>query len=122
MNDQTIPRQIQQYLTELTLQGKPQTTIRSYGYDLLAFSRFFESVSTEPFSAAAITPTDIRDYRTELLSKDGRKPATINRRLAALRSFFSWALAEGLVQESPTERIKGVQSQQQAPKWIQRRE
>jgi site-specific recombinase XerD len=122
MNEQTTPRQLQQYLAELALQGKPQTTIKSYGYDLLAFSRFFESVSPEPFSAAAITPTDIRDYRAELLSTDGRKLATINRRLAALRSFFSWAQAEGLVQESPVERIKGVQTQQQAPKWIQRRE
>jgi site-specific recombinase XerD len=117
-----VNEQIERYISELMLRGKPQTTVKSYGYDLAAFARFFESVSDEPFTAAAVTPTDIRDYKTELLTKDGRKPATINRRLAALKSFFAWAQAEGLVQDSPVERIKGVQAQQQAPKWLQRRE
>jgi integrase/recombinase XerD len=122
MDTTTLPQQIDQYLKQLTLQGKPQTTVNSYGYDLVSFVRFFESVSDEPFSAQAVTPTDIRDYKAELLNQDGRKPSTINRRLAALKSFFSWAKTQELITELPTDRIRGVQSQQQAPKWLQRRD
>jgi site-specific recombinase XerD len=37
-----------------------------------------------------VTTFDIQKYRDALLA-EGRKPAGVNRRLAALRVFFAWA-------------------------------
>ena len=51
-----------------------------------------------------------------MLTVEQRSPATINRRLASLRTFFHWARAEGLCRELPTDSVKGIQSSPRAPK------
>jgi integrase/recombinase XerC len=51
-----------------------------------------------------------------------RQPATVNRRLAALRRFFQWAKAVGLAKELPTENVKGVTSSPRAPRWLEKRD
>jgi len=55
----------------------------------------------------------------------GRAPATINRRLIALRGFFRWAKRKGLAEESPFEVIEKILVKQQkntAPRWLDRKE
>src|SRR5204863_7587825 len=87
------------------------------------FANWFEGSAGEAYSAAAVTPTDIRDYRSHLLTVERRAPATINRRLAALRKFFQWAQADGLIKdEAPTEKVKGVGSVPRSPKWLEKKE
>ena len=44
-----------------------------------------------------MTPTDVRDYKAHLVTVEHRAPATVNRRLAALRKFFAWAKGDGRV-------------------------
>src|SRR5215216_6684511 len=51
-----------------------------------------------------------------------RQPATVNRRLAAIRRFFQWAKATGLVKELPTDDVKGVASSPRAPHWLEKRD
>jgi len=51
-----------------------------------------------------------------------RQPATVNRRLAALRRFFVWAKATGLAKELPTDNVKGVASSPRAPHWLEKRD
>ncbi len=51
-----------------------------------------------------------------------RQPATVNRRLAALRRFFQWAKAMGLAKELPTENVKGVASAPRTPRWLEKRD
>src|SRR4051812_37594693 len=49
-----------------------------------------------------ITPTDIREYREFLQEQlPPAAPATINRRLAALRRFFAWAKEHQLTDMHP---------------------
>src|SRR5439155_11146473 len=74
------------------------------------------------FSAAAVTPTDLREYRSYLQNVEGRKPATINRKLAALRSFFSWAHAEKKIADLPTVAVKGVKAEPARPRWLDKRQ
>ena len=114
--------QLDHFLEELARQGKPTTTIRAYRFDLVSFGRYFATTTGEPFRVEAITPTDVRDYKAHLLTVEGRKPATINRHLASLKSFCGWALAEGLISELPTDRVKGVQGGSAGPKWLEKRE
>src|SRR5436190_1641078 len=109
--EQTEPApEIEQFLVELERQQLARYTIENYASDLKVFARFFTGSTGEQFQAAAITPTDVRDFKAHQLTVEQRSPATINRRLASLRKFFLWAKAEGLIQELPTDPVKGVQS------------
>src|SRR5438093_7969591 len=93
----TVSREVEQFLVDLERQEPSPNTLISYRLDLVQFARWFAQTNSESFSAAAVTPTDVREYRSYLLNVERRQPSTVNRRLAALRKFFQWAKAEGLV-------------------------
>jgi integrase/recombinase XerC len=64
----------------------------------------------------------VRDYRAHPLTVENRRPATVNRRLAALRRFVAWAKATKLVRELPTAGVRGVNTPKKAPKSLAKRE
>jgi site-specific recombinase XerD len=116
--DQLVGR----FLQDLERQETSPQTRRSYRLDLLHFASWFARTVGETFSPEAVTPTDVRDYRSSLINVEKRQPATVNRRLAALRRFFLWAKASGLVKELPTDNVKGVASSPRAPHWLDKRD
>ena len=91
--DQLVGR----FLQDLERQETSPKTRSSYRLDLLHFAGWFGRTVGETFSPEATTPTDVREYRGYLLNVEKRQPATVNRRLAALKRFFGWAKATGLV-------------------------
>ena len=99
---------VDRFLQDLQRQETSPNTRRSYQLDLQHFASWFARTLGEGFSPEAVTPTDVREYRGYLLNVEKRQPATVNRRLAALRRFFQWAKATGLVKELPTDDVKGV--------------
>jgi site-specific recombinase XerD len=117
MNDES-----DQFLEELRRQQLSAYTIENYASDLRVFSRFFQGSTGEEFQAARITPTDIRDFKSRLVTVEQRSPATVNRRIYALRKFFLWAIAAGLAKEDPTAAVKGVQSTPLAPRSLPKKE
>jgi len=110
------------FLTDLTRQDVASKTRVSYRSDLLGFARWFTEATGEPFTARAVTPTDLRDYRAHLRTSERRAAATINRRLAALRRFFRWAKGTGRIAELPTEAVTGVPRSPRVPKALAKRE
>jgi integrase/recombinase XerD len=114
--------QIDHFTDELRRQEKSPNTTQSYRYDLVLFARWLEATTDEAFLASSVTPTDLREYRRYLLEVERRSPATINRRLASLRTFFQWARAEGLCREIPTDAVKGIQSSPRAPKSLPKKD
>jgi integrase/recombinase XerC len=97
-------------------------TVSSYHSDLRAFARWFGDTTGEAFAATAVTPTDVRDYRAHLRTVQRRPATTVNRRLAALRRFFTWAKGTGRVRELPTEGVKGAPTAPRTPKSLAKRE
>jgi site-specific recombinase XerD len=81
------------FFEDLLRQEAAAKTVASYRLDLSHFFRWFEGTLREAPTPEAATPTDIRDYRAHLVTIEKRRPATVNRRLAALRRFFQWAKA-----------------------------
>jgi integrase/recombinase XerC len=118
--DQTT--QIDQFLARLVQEEAAAKTIANYRSDLSLFARWFRETTGEEFAAAAVTPTDLRDYRSFLVTTKQSSPATVNRHLAALKRFFRFAHAMGWVTEDPTTVVKGVQRVQVAPKALSKRE
>ncbi len=122
MITQDIPQDITDFITELQRQEVAPKTIASYRSDLLGFARWFTDSTSEAFTPAAVTPTDIRDYRAHLRTIQRRPAATVNRRLAALRRFFGWAKATTRIREVPTAGVKGAPSTPRTPKSLPKRE
>ncbi len=61
-----IPPDITQFLDDLGRRDLAAKTVAAYRIDLLAFARWFPDSAGEPFSARAVTPTDLRDYKSYL--------------------------------------------------------
>src|SRR6266540_7227561 len=110
------------FLHDLERQETSPQTRTAYRLDVLHFAKWFGETVGETFSPEAVTPTDVRDYRSSLINVEKRQPATVNRRLAALRRFFQWAKALGLAKELPTDNVKGVASAPRAPHWLEKRD
>jgi site-specific recombinase XerD len=113
---------INRFIDDLKRQEVAELTLMSYWYDLVGFWRWFEETVGDAATPDAVTPTDIRDHRSHLISVRKLQPATVNRRLAALRRFFQWAKGRGFIQELPTENVKGVVSAPRSPHSLEKRE
>ncbi len=116
---QDMTELVERFLKDLERQEASPRTRASYRLDLLHFFRWFEQTVGDRPHPDAVTPTDVREYRGYLQNVERRQPATVNRRLAALRRFFQWAKATGLTKELPTDNVKGVASSPRAPHWLE---
>jgi integrase/recombinase XerD len=113
---------IGRFLADLERQEVAPKTRAASRLDLMGFAGWFAETVGERFTPESVTPTDVREYRGYLRNVERRQPATVNRRLAALRRFFLWAKTVGLTKELPTDNVKGVTSSPRAPRWLEKRE
>ena len=117
-----MPNPIPTFFNDLEAEGVSPHTVRAYGNDLRAWAQWYGQ-TTGGQALTAADPRDIRDYQGYLV-RQGLKPATINRRLNAMRRFYKWATRKGLADEDPFEDLRvGVKVQKQtAPKWLTEKE
>lgn len=100
---------------------KSTRTVAAYLGDLRLFTAWFAKTNGEEMSPQAITPIDVREYRQHLLTVKRRKPATINRKLASLSAFCTWAQEAGIIESDPTKGIQGVGEVEVGPRWLHRK-
>ena len=89
-----------------------QTAI-GYRQDLENFYRWFKSIRNSEVTLETLTSIDIVNYRQHLINVKRLKPATVNRRLNAIRRFCRWVKNQGLLNIDPSEGIKIVRVQSQ---------
>jgi len=111
-----------QFTETLRAEGLSENTIESYLSDLRHFAEWFRGTNSEALRPEAITPIDVWQYKSYLQTVKGFKPATINRRLAAIKRLCRWARTQELIEENPAEEVKGVPRARTAPKALSRRE
>jgi integrase/recombinase XerC len=97
-------------------------TVRGYLSDLGQFATWFQQTNGERLSPKVVTRTDLRQYRQFMLTVKNLSANTINRRLAAITVYLRWAVDQGVINQNPADRIKGVKQQQTAPKWLSKSE
>ena len=97
-------------------------TQRAYLATLRDFKAWFEGTYDKAFAAVLVTPPDVRSYRAQLQGVRRLAPATVNRQLAALRSYMRWARQAGLLEHDPLEGVKAVKSAALGPRWLGRSE
>ncbi len=71
-------------------------TLRGYVYDLRHFLRWYQGLQDAPFGPDRLAEYDLIAYRQHMVAA-GRRPATINRRLEALRRLGRWAHTTGML-------------------------
>src|SRR3954466_11028760 len=96
---------------DLRRRGAAEKTRRAYGFDLADVAAWAAERGLEP---ADITTRDLRRYAAAL-SERRAAPATVARRLAALRAFFRCLREHGQVEQSPADLVASPKRRQHLP-------
>lgn len=94
-------------------------TVKAYQIDLSEFVTFSEAKSINDL--ALFTSSFIRSWIVELIEK-GLKSKSVNRKLAALRSFYKWLRKEGIVDSNPMTKVKGPKNEKRLPSFAKESE
>ena len=86
-------------------------TIQAYKRDL---NFFFEYINKNKIEYLNLEYDDIQKYIEEL-NNEGRKAASISRRLATLRSFYGYLLKKKLIKSIPTNKVNTPKVEKKAP-------
>ena len=94
--------------------GASKHTLKAYETDLRALEVFLEVHEKSLVNAGLV------DLRAHLAQLAGERPApaTTRRRLASFRSFYKWALREGLVEMSPADRLASPKPAINVPRFL----
>jgi integrase/recombinase XerD len=119
-------------LTDLTLdflgyleleRGLSRNTLEAYRSDLQQFGEFLGRHELQPLE---VYPTDLAAFVSELASgRDGKPavaPATLQRKIACLRSFYRHMRREQLIEHDPTSELRAPRSPARLPKVLTRDE
>ncbi len=88
---------------------------------MAAFFAWLPEQLGKPVALIEVTSFDVQKYRDHLVD-DGRKPAGVNRALAALRVFFAWAVQTGQASTNPARDVQGIQQHKRTPKALSTQE
>jgi integrase/recombinase XerD len=126
----------QRRLTELTLEflgtlelerGLSRNTLEAYRSDLQQFGAFL-AVRGQPgegLDPLVVTPADLAEFVSELAGTGDRAalaPATLQRKIACLRSFYRHLRREQIIDHDPTAELRAPRSSGRLPKVLSRDE
>ena len=86
-------------------------TLQSYKRDLKQFEKYLE-ISEEKYKD--LTDEGIKDY-IKYMQEEGKKPSTISRGLASIRSFYQYEAKNKIVEKDPTEGIQSPKIEKRVP-------
>jgi integrase/recombinase XerD len=112
------------FLAYLELErGLSRNTLEAYRSDLLQFGAFLEREGT---GALEVTDRHLRKFVTELASGSSARPpvapATVQRKVACLRSFYRHLRREELLDRDPTAELRAPRRSQRLPVVLTRGE
>ncbi len=112
------------FLGHLELErGLSRNTLEAYRSDLQQFGEF---LARNEIDALAITPAELASFVSELADgRDGRSAvaaATLQRKVAALRSFYRHLRRERLIEHDPAAELRGPRSRARLPQVLSRDE
>ena len=95
--------------------GASVHTLRAYGRELNALAAHLDE------SGRSLLDADLPDLRRFLAPEAGAArpaPATLARRIAALRSFYRWCVERGFLETSPAARLRPPRVPRRAPRFL----
>jgi integrase/recombinase XerD len=119
-----------QRLTELMLdflayleleRGLSRNTLEAYRSDLQQFGEFLSRIDVDPLAASG---AQLSEFVSELADgREGRRPAaaaTLQRKVACLRSFYKHLRREDLIDNDPTADLRPPRSRARLPRVLSR--
>lgn len=99
---------------------KAANTIASYRDDLARFAAWYRAQYDSDPDVGNLGAAELRAWKTHLSEERGQAPASVNRRLAALRSLSKWAQARKGSMPIPVP--KSLREEPRRPRWLSRKE
>ena len=93
-------------------------TLQSYKRDLKQFKRYIEACEV---NYNHVKEDDIKDYIREL-QEDGKKPSSISRCIASIRSFYQFILKRKKIKADPTANIQSPKIEKRVPSVLTSKE
>ncbi|MEM8911251.1 MAG: tyrosine recombinase XerC [Planctomycetota bacterium] len=101
-----------QYLA--TERNASDLTIKAYREDLFGFLEWLEGSGLSTRELDSLSPQDLRSFQAAL-QQAGYARSTISRKLASLRSFFRYAMREGLAKTNPAKPLRNPRQSRKLP-------
>ena len=95
-----------------------ENTLQSYKRDLKQFRRYLEACEIH---YNRVKEEDIKDYIKEL-QEEGKKPSSISRCIASIRSFYQFVLKNKKVKVDPTQNIQSPKIEKRVPSILTSKE
>lgn len=110
---------IDNFLSYLALErGLSRTTCASYGLDLMLFSAFLKKRHVDAWPR--VESVHVREFLQSL--RPSRQPATLARKLAAIKGFFKFLEGQQVIRKSPTAFIESPRLWKRLPQTLSQAE
>ena len=108
-----MERQLKYFFDFLENEKKlSDNTLQSYKRDLKQFKRYLESYGLR---FDRVKKEDIEDYIKEMAEDENKKPASISRSIASLRSFYQFVVKRKKIKVDPTKDVKAPKVEKRVP-------
>jgi integrase/recombinase XerC len=105
----TEPEWMATFLAGLAHDDLAPATLRGYRYDLHHFLAWHRTVEDAPFMLEGLAEYELISYRKHMVA-GGLRPATINRRLDALRRLCRWARGTGALSADASGNVRPMRT------------
>ena len=108
-----MERQLKYFFDFLENEKKlSDNTLQSYKRDLKQFKKYLESYGLR---YDRVKKEDIEDYIKEMAEDEKKKPASISRSIASLRSFYQFVVKRKKIKIDPTKDVKAPKVEKRVP-------
>jgi len=109
-----LAAQIEAFISNLKREGASERTIAAYASDLAQFLEYLSPPDLLPPDPGAIDHLLLREWLAWLYKRD-LNPSSIQRKLAAVRSFFKFLLREGAVEVNVARLVRTPKAPKKLP-------
>lgn len=99
---------LNKFKTYLQENDKSEKTINNYIDNVILFTQYFIQMESEEFNPLIITPIDIKDYRSYCQTTLKLGVASINLRIASVKSYFNYLYLDKIITKNPSLNIKKI--------------
>jgi integrase/recombinase XerC len=117
LSEEILHPAIARFLSYIQLEKRYSAhTFAAYRQDLHQFFQFLEKQYGMP-ELPAISHLHVRSWLAELI-QEKQQPRTVNRKISALKSFFKYAVRQGLILQTPMVKVVAPKVSQRLPGFI----
>ena len=108
-----MEKQLKQFFKFLEMDKKvSNNTLQSYKRDLEQYKNY---LITKDLKYNKVKEEDIKAYLEYLVEEQNKKPSTISRMIASIRSFYQYEVKNKKISADPTEKVQSPKIEKKAP-------